>query len=262
MEKVTSHPYNFQLIPAAQINVNRLYQRELNRSEIKDIVNNFDYRLVNPVKVVWNHNEWYAIDGQHSAVALRAKFGDDYLVPCLVYEDVDGWTEEAELFEKTNNPKMRKALSTIGNWKSRLFREEEKATKIKKVCDHYGLKIPTGKGNKGNGWVMALNALERVFDSLPEADFDQVLYIITAAWGGKKESLTAPILNGMALFVKVYKGEYNRSALINRLKKTDPMLIIRAGKASAAQGHTKYAREILNVYNKGTSANRLVDKLG
>lgn len=262
MEKVTSHAYAFQFIPAAQINVNRLYQRDVNRSVIKAIVNNFDYRLVNPVKVVWNHNEWYAFDGQHTATALRAKFGDDYLVPCLVYEDVDGWFEEAKLFEDGNKRSSHKALPIIVEWKSRLFRGEEKAVKIKKVCERYGLKIPTTKGNTGNGWVMALNALEKNFDNLTEAQFDQLLYILTAAWGGKKESLTAPMLNGMALFIKTYGNEFNRSALVKRLKATEPMLIIRAGKASTAQGHTKYAREILNVYNKGTSANRLVDKLG
>ena len=147
MEKVTSHPYNFQLIPAAQINVNRLYQRDANRSVIKTIVNNFDYRLVNPVKVVWNHNEWYAFDGQHTATSLRAKFGDDYLVPCLVYEDVDGWFEEAKLFEDGNKRSSHKALPIIVEWKSRLFRGEEKAVKIKKVCERYGLKILIGREN-------------------------------------------------------------------------------------------------------------------
>ena len=262
MEKTFMHPYKFQLIPASQINVNRLYQRDIKTSVIKNIVNHFDYRMVNPVKVVWNHDEWYAWDGQHTATALRALFGDNYLVPCLVYEDVNGWSEEAELFENGNKKSSHKPLPTIAEWKSRLFRGDEKATKIKKVCDNYGLRIPTTTGNSGCGWVMALNALEKCYDNLTEAQFDQTIYIITAAWNGKKESLSSAMLNGMALFVKTYMGEYNRAALIKRLKATDPTLIIRAGKASAAQGHTKYAREILNVYNKGTTTGRLADKLG
>jgi len=262
MEKVTSHPYNFQLIPAAQINTNTLYQREINNAEIKNIVNNFDYRQVNCAKVVWNHNEWYAFDGQHTVTALRAKFGDDYLVPCLVYEDVDGWFEEAKLFEEANSRGSHKPITVAQNWKSRLFRSEQKATKIKSVCERYGLRIPTGKGNTGNGWIMAPAALEKIYDNLDPAQFDQVLYIISSAWKGKKDSLVAPMLNGMALFVKTYWNEYNRASLIKRLSNTEPIVILRAGRASQSNGHSKYAREILNVYNKGTSANRLVDKLG
>ena len=262
MEKIVSHPYKFQLIPAAQINVNRLYQRDINRSVVKNIVNNFDYRQVNPVKVVWNHNEWYAWDGQHTATALRALFGDDYLVPCMVYEDVQGWFEEAKLFEEGNKKSSHKPLTTITEWKSRLFRGEETAVKIKKVCENYGLRIPITTGNSGSGWVVALNAMEKIYNNLAEPQFDQTIYILTAAWGGKKESLSSAMLNGMALFVKTYYGEYNRANLIKRLKATDPTLIIRAGRASSAQGHTKYAREILNVYNKGTTTGRLADKLG
>lgn len=44
-------------------------------------------------------------------------------------------------------------------------------------------------------------------------------------------------------------------------EKVEPELIIRAGKASAATGYNKYAREILNIYNKHTTVGRLPDKL-
>lgn len=262
MEKITSHPYKFQLIPAGQINVNHLYQRELNNSVVKVIIRNFDYRLVNCVKVVWNHNEWYAFDGQHTMIALRTLFGPDYLVPCLVYEDTDSWFGEAELFERGNTRNSHKPITQIVEWKSRLFRGEKKATEIKNICERYGYKIPTSKGNRGSGYIYALYALEKCYDSMDKTLFDQMLYILSCAWKGNKEAVTSPMLNGMAMFVKTYKDEYNRSDLIKRLSKTDPVLILRAGKASVASGNAKYAKEILNVYNKGTSSGRLPDKLG
>ena len=105
-------------------------------------------------------------------------------------------------------------------------------------------------------------ALEKVYDDMDKTMFDQLMFILTSTWHGDQKSLTAPIINGLARFVKTYYGEYNRANLIHRLSKTDPTIIVRAGKASAAQGHTKYAREILNVYNKGTTSGRLPDKLG
>lgn len=261
MEKVTSHPYKFQLIPAGQIKVNRLYQRELKMSQVKQIVGKFDWHLVNPVRVVWHKGEWVAVDGQHTYLSLRAKFGDDYLVPCLVYEDVESWFEEAEIFLGMNDRDLRKPLSIRQEWKARLFANESKATEIRKVCERYNLKIPTANGESGKGWISAVSALERVYDDLDKTQFDQFLYILTCAWDGKKSSLTAPIINGLSRFVKVYYGEYNRANLIHRLSKTDPTLIIRAGKASTATGYNKYAREILNVYNKSTTTGRLPDKL-
>lgn len=241
--------------------MNRLYQRPTKKDVIKTIVNEFDWHNVNPIKVVWNHDEWYAFDGQHTSIGLRILFGDDYLAPCLVYEDVDGWFEEAKLFEDGNKSKSHKPISIIDNWHSRLFRGEEKATKIRRMCENYNLKIPTSTGNTGSGYIMALAALEKNFDDMKPDQFDQLLYIITAAWNGQKESLVAPMLNGLGLFIKTYWNEYNRRDLIHRLKKTDPSLIIRAGKASVSTGHSKYAREILSIYNKGTTTGRLPDKL-
>ena len=262
MGKIVSHPYKFQLIPVSQINVNRLYQRPKKEATIKKIVNEFDWHLVDPIKVVWNNGAWYAFNGQHTAISLRILFGDDYLAPCMVYEDVNGWFEEAKLFEGTNDRSSRKAVSIIEEWHSRLFRGEEKAVNIKRMCGNYNLRVPTSTGNSGDGVIMALSALEKNYDRMQPEQFDQLLFILTSAWHGKKESLHAAILNGLGQFILTYWNEYDRRALIKRLKDTDPTLIIRAGKASAAQGNTKYAREILNIYNKGTSTGRLPDRLG
>ena len=262
MKEVVSHPYKFQLITAEQIKVNTLYQRALNANRVRKLVGAFDWHLVNPVKVVWHKGEWVAVDGQHTLFMLRAKFGDKYLVPCMVYEDVESWFEQAEIFLGMNNKELRKVLSVRDAWKARLFSNESKATEIRKVCERYELKIPTANGESGKGWVSAVGALERAYDDMDKAQFDQFLYILTCAWHGEKTSLTAPIIGGLSRFVKIYYGDYNRANLIHRLSKTDPSLIIRAGKASAAQGKNKYAREILNVYNKSTTTGRLPDKLG
>lgn len=262
MSKVVSHPYRFELIPAGEIKINRLYQRPLNTSRVKRLVQKFDWHLVNCVKVVSRNGEWYALDGQHTTAMLLAKFGSDYLVPCLIYEDIENWTEEAKEFIKGNDRDLRKVLSLRDEWKALLVSNDERATNIKRICGNYNLKIPTERGETGNGWIGAVSALEKVYDSMDTLKFNEFLYVLTAAWGGKRESLLAPIINGLGRFVNSYYGEYNRANLVKRLKRTDPTLIIRAGKASAAPGHTKYAREILNVYNKSTTVGRLPDKLG
>lgn len=262
MKEVVSHPYHFQLIPAREISVNRLYQRKLNNETIKNIIAKFDYHNVNCVKVVWKEDGWYAFDGQHTVMALAMLFGYDYLVPCLTYDDVPDWCAEAKMFEDTNDRQTHKPVSPAEQWKSRLFRGEEVATDIKTRCEKYGFKIPNGDRCAGDKWIRSLGAIEGIYKGMDKTQFNEMLYILSESWHGKKDSLTAPILTGLSIFIKNYYGEYDRKALIKRLSNEDPLNIIRAGKASVAAGKTKYAREILNVYNKNAKAGRLVDKLG
>jgi hypothetical protein len=259
--KIKQHPYEFKLIPARDIAVNRLYQRDIHKDVINRIVKNFDYHKVNPVKVSFRDGVYYAFDGQHTAIGLYTKFGQDYLVPCLVYYDVCAWTDEGALFEGTNDKKLHKSVSEVELWKSRLARGEEKATKIMRICEKYALKIPVDKRSSGDGWIRCLNALEGIYNDGGDQIFNEVMLIISSSWHGKKDSLVAPILRGMTMFVKTYYGEYNRDDLIKRLSKRQASEIVSAGKASVAAGNAKYAREILETYNRFTRANRLEYKI-
>ena len=47
-----SHPYDMRLIPAKLLTVNKCYQRPEQKKEIRSIISEFDYHLVNAVKVV------------------------------------------------------------------------------------------------------------------------------------------------------------------------------------------------------------------
>lgn len=255
------HPYEFKLIPASDIAIDRTYQREIHKEIINKIVREFDYHKVDPVKVSYRDGGYYAFDGQHTAIGLQTKFGKDYLVPCMVYYDVCSWTDEGELFEGRNKRGFRKAVSAVELWKSRLARGEETATRIMRICERHNLRIPIDKKCSGDGWIRAVDALESVYNELGEHLFSEVLAVISEAWNGQKESLVAAMLKGMALFVKTYYGEYDHKTLVKRLKQnTTPVQIVTAGKASLASGNAKYAREILSAYNKHTSINKLDER--
>lgn len=259
--KTPKHPYEFKLIPARDIAVNRLYQRDIHKEIINKIVREFDYHKVDPVKVSFRDGVYYAFDGQHTAIGLYTKFGQDYLVPCMIYYDVCSWTDEGELFEGRNKRGFSKSVSTFELWKSRLARGDEAATRIMRIAEKYGLKIPTKGSCKGDGWIRALDALEGIYNDLGDQLFNEVLLIVSEAWHGSRESLVAPILRGMAVFVKAYYGDYDRNALIKRLNtNTNAKMIVSSGKASQATGNKKYAREILYAYNKYTSTNKLDER--
>jgi len=260
---VERHPYEFKLIKAKDITVNRLYQREEKKQHIQKIINHFDYHLVNPVKVIFRDDHYFAFDGQQTTTALRMKFGDDYFVPCLVYYDVPTWVDEAVLFEGTNDKNTRKAVSIGEMWKSRLARGEETALDIKNIVERNNLAIVlNGKSNNNvMGRICALHALDAIYAKYGATIFDEVITVIARSWRGDLFSVSAPMLYGMGIFVKTYYGMYDRNRLIAKLSQIPASTVITAGKASSATGNAKYAREILNIYNNSAKKNKLVDKL-
>ena len=259
MKRSTAHPYDMKLIPARLIVANRGYQRDTDAAEIKSIVSNFDYHHVNPVKVTKKDGLYYAFDGQHTALALRTLFGDEYLVPCMVYYDVATVDDEAKLFEEANTKAKGKKVSQMALWKSRIFRNDPTAVTIKNICGNNGLKIATTR-NSGKKYIYALNALERAYLDLDAVLFGEFIEILASAWDGEADSLTAPILKGLSRFVEVYHGKYDKTRLVKKLSRTPAIKIICAGNASVGPGAVKYAREILNIYNSNLSTqNRLPD---
>ena len=246
----TEHPYEFKLIKAKEINVDPIYQRDEQKSMVKEIIRNFDYHKVNPVKVVLRSDrQYYAFDGQQTTIGLRSKFGDNYLVPCMVYYDVTTWVDEAELFEGTNDKRAKRPVGIKNMWKSRLARGEEKAVNIQRIAERNGLIVRASTGGDNKGQIRALSSLDKIYDVYGESVLEEVLCIISQAWGGDPISLSASILYGMSIFADTYKGKYDRSRLIKKLHGTSPQTIIVAGKASNSVSNKKYAKEILFIYN-------------
>ena len=247
-----NHPYEFKLIKAKEITYNKLYQRNLDKAMIKRIFTNFDYHEVNPAKVVYHDGLYFAFDGQHTVVALHEKFGDNYLVPCLVYYDVPTWVEEAILFEKINAKKERRAVSTVDLWKSKNNRGEEKVTSIRRIVEKNGFTIAeTSRGNIV-GQINALDALGAIFVLLGEELFDETLQIIHKAWHGNPTSLQSPILRGMATFVKLYHDSYKVDRLSAVLSQKDPAKIKSEAqelKSQSIRTRNDIAFRIASIYN-------------
>lgn len=258
---IPTHPYEFKMIKAQEINVDPTYQRDAKKKMVREIIRNFDYHKVNPVKVVFrNDGQYYAFDGQQTTIGLRSLFGDNYRVPCLVYYDVPTWADEAVLFEDTNESKAHAPVSVKELWKSKLARGDETAVAIKKIVEKYGLVIKANATGVVNGQVKSLRTLEKIYNNFGATNLEETISIISAAWEGDPVSLTSPILKGMALFVNAYGGEYDKARLIRKLSKISPQVIIRAGRSSVASGNNKYAREILSTYNSNLSSHKLDER--
>lgn len=244
------HPYKYKEIPVGEICVDKRYQRDEKSQVIKCIVNEFDYHKVNPVKVVSRDGKYYAFDGQQTTIGLMKLFGADYCVPCMIYYDVPTWVNEAELFEGINSKRGRIPVTDAELWHSRINREDQNTMDIIQIVEDAGLRVSVYHGKDAKA-IKALTALDYIYNKYDQATVREALEIISDAFNGDSNSLQSTMLRGMALFVNLYRGQYDKRQLINRLNKNGAVSIIRAGKASAADGKTKYAREILSVYNAG-----------
>lgn len=256
------HPYSFQLIEAKKITFNKLYQRELDNRLLKRIMDNFDYHEVNPAKVVYRNGEYFAFDGQHTVTALQKKFGSNYLVPCLVYEDVPTWVEEAIMFEKINAKKERRPVSTSALWKSRNNRGEEKVVTIRKIVEKNNFALQTSeKTGKRICQIRALESLDYIFDEYNENVLDISLFVMQSAWHGNPKSVKAKMLKGVAFFINMFGANINYKRLISQLAEVDPDDIIKDASALVKNGiRTKndIAFKMAQLYN-GTG-NREIGK--
>ena len=260
MEKVTQHPYDMQLIPARLFTVNRAYQREAQAKEISDIVSNFDYHLIRPVKAVKRDGMYYVWDGQQTATALYQKFGPEYLVPCLVYNDISSSKEEASLLVRGNTGTGGgKKLTPNQVWDAILWSDDPTALKINSIVNSHGYYMGYSKRQKNTCAIKAVDAVQRSYKALTQDQFSTVFRVIRGAWGDDPDGVSANIISGLTRFIKVYDGRFDEQNLIRRLSKHPPVEIIRNGRASFCKGDAKWAREILEVYNNGTRTNRLPD---
>ena len=60
------------------------------------------------------------------------------------------------------------------------------------------------------------------------------------------------IVKGIDIFTTLYDGEFLENSLVENLKKTSPVVLMRNGKADMTHsGATRFAVQIFDTYNKG-----------
>lgn len=262
-EKVQSHPYNMILLPVGRINVNHGYQRGEVPSTVKEMVGDFDYHKVNPIKCTHRDGNYYAFDGQNTAIGLTLLFGGQYKAPVMIYNDLDTVEDEAKLFEEINSKKYRKAITVADMWKSQIFRGEKTPTHIRQIVTDNGLELANGQNNGKTGVIPSslFKCLETIYKQYGPTTFEETVIVFTRAWKRKKAAYNVPLLKGLALFIETYFGDYSRADLVNRLMKTDVDNLIVSCKKLSEPGYKKYARAIVTIYNYRTSTGRLPMKL-
>ena len=251
--------YEYRRISTKNLLVDPLYQRTLNTVRVEQMAKEYHPCLVNTVKVSLRNGKYYVFDGAHTMAMLKElNGGRDCVIACKVYSGLT-WEDEVDLFIAQNG--ISRAVHMNDKFKALYNKGDPDVIRLVELADSLNIRIDFS-GHRGPNRIVALATLFRIYQSLDESEFLDYLSIIKEAWDGCADSFSNQILRGMYLFYDAYRGLYNRRLLISKLRQVSPMAIIREGKASTYPGASKYAREIVKLYNAGTSRGKqLPDKL-
>ena len=257
-EKVTPKPtlslpnITIRGIKASNLVSNQTYQRPVNERNVKLIKEGYSKELVNPIKVSLRNNKYYVFDGQHTLTVLTEMFGEDCIVPCIVYTGMT-YQREAELFAKQDE--FKRKLDIRERMKALYEGEDEEVRDFVRVCESEGFVCNLGSGG-GNKSPLKIGNIAYTFNTVykkkGEKHLRELLRIIKAAWSDEKEGTGDNVVKGIDIFISIYEGEYSAETLVNRLKKVSPLVIVRNGKADMTHtGATRFAVAVFDLYNKG-----------
>lgn len=110
--------YEYKRMPAAWLETDSSYQRKIDAARVERIVNSFDPRLANEVKVSFRDGKFYVFDGAHTLSALKRIHGEEtFMVDCKVYYGLS-YEDEAYLFalQSGESNRIRQAMYDADFW--------------------------------------------------------------------------------------------------------------------------------------------------
>lgn len=252
-----ANEYKYGKIGSEKIVSDKAYQRPLDTKRVKRIVDNFNPKLINPIKVSLRDGKYYVFDGQHTLKALVLRNGGkDLGVECKIYENLTQ-EQEAELFAEQNG--ISRSVDVASKMRAKHLAGDKEISELKECIESVGILFDFSK-NKAANKIICYNAVSKIYKQYSADFLKDVLRIILEAWNGDEDSLRKEIISGLSLFCDTYKGMYDRAELVKKLSKVSAVQILRDGSVTRYGGDKRFARQILNVYNKKRTSNRLEDK--
>ena len=235
---------HFELIPIKELVSNQDYQRALSISHIRRAVEHFDLYQINPVKVSRRNGINYVFNGQHTIEIVVAASGSrDTPVWCMIYEDLT-YVHEASVF--ADQQKFVKPLTAMETFTAHIEAKEDKYLMIQDLVRSYQLEISS---LRQNGNILAVGALEFIFDKYGYHVLDETLRLCLGTWEGERYSFSANILKGIARMVYAYGDALREDVFKERIGQLSVKQLTRTAK-ERRPGALGFAEAMVIQYNK------------
>ena len=239
--------YEFTRLPCTMLESDTSYQRPIDMKRVERIVENFDARLVNPLKVSSRDRHYYVFDGAHTLAALKEnnKFSN-FMVDCMLFHGLT-YEDEAYLFALQRGES--KEVATAARLKALLLSNDERACDFRSRPEATGFRLsPSGRAT-AKCTLGCVAKLWKIYEM--DADlYSETLSCLMALWHGEVWSLNANIVGGLAMFIKAYRDELNQARMVKTVGGADVNDLNRFKDATAKNKDYSYAFTIFKLYNK------------
>ncbi len=235
---------HFELIPIKELVSNQDYQRALSIAHIRRAVENFDLYQINPVKVSRRNGINYVFNGQHTIEIVVAASGSrDTPVWCMIYEDLS-YVHEASVF--ADQQKFVKPLTPMETFTAHIEAKENKYLMIQDLVHSYHLEI---SNIRQNGNILAVGALEYIYDKYGYHVLDETLRLCLGTWEGERFSFSANILKGIARMVYAYGDALREDVFKERIGQLSVKQLTRTAK-ERRPGALGFSEAMVIQYNR------------
>lgn len=237
------------------------YQRAIRASRVKKIVNEFQEIQAEAPKVSWRDNKYFIFDGQHTTRArIVMNGGEDLDVECDVYLGLTK-EEEADLFVKLNSNK--KSVTFNEKMKGNYIAGNQEAIDIIDIIRSKDVDISFDSTVTKPNTIIALNKATQIYENGGKEALEWVLDVAHGAWEEDKYGMHTSILGGLYIVYTVYGSEkkFSKEDFINVMRTESPSIIMREGRELSIGGDKRFAKRMVERYNKKTSRKLRISKL-
>lgn len=235
-------------IPSHKLQSDPIYQREINEGHVKEILKDWDARVMNFPKVSQREDgNYYIFDGAHTKTATDQKnSGREHLVPCILYHNLK-LEDEAYLFARQSG--CSKEVAFGYKLKARIVSGDKDAIGFQSCNDRLGLMI-VKEGKSNRNVISAVNTAYRLYDTWKEQRYMDVMSLIIDTWGGEPGSLSQVMIEGVSRFFRAYATVFDRSRFIRDLSSVNVKRLTDKSRAAMHDTAQAMASNITQLYNR------------
>ena len=239
--------YEYARLPSVMLESDPSYQRTIDMKRVNRIVDNFDSRLVNPLKISNRDGRYYIFDGAHTLAAIKIinKF-DNFSVDCKLFHGLT-YEDEAYLFALQNGD--AKAVATAPRLKALVQSNDEKARDLCRRTEAAGFRLAGNGHSAARKTLGCMAKLWKIYELNPDL-YSNTLCFLMEAWHGAVWSLGANVIGGMALFLHVYGQKLSRERFLKQISSADLDTLNHLKDDNSRNKDYSYAFALLRLYNR------------